>query len=434
MVVALVYLASLLVIWGIFYVIKTKQFAVNNGFIDLLNPGLVFLGLYLIYNYIAFFIDDTRMQKPGSLEYALLAFTGLLGIFFGTAFGSERVFSRPLSIRILSINKFHRNSFKLLFFSIFIIILMFHMNAGLAVVLTQKAITRQLARSGVLSGAFYLFPVAVAFYCMSLYLRRDKIIIIKILLCMCVTFGLFYLASSRGELLMALILFIYLWHYNVRRFSCKAIGVSFVALLFLMIILGIIRAGAGEGAGFDKLTRENVVINLNPKLLQPYKAMDRGFAIIDDCYPLDQYRYGTTYVCALEQIIPRFLLPWERHQSTGQWYLENYAPDLAARGGGLNFPPLLEAYMNFSYFGCFLLYSIYAFLINRFHMEAIRSERLSFSVIFNCLVATTLCQIHRHPFAAYFKNSIYLFIFAGCLLFFISSTTPDKVCSQKSDL
>lgn len=222
---------------------------------------------------------------------------------------------------------------------------------------------------------------------------------------------------------MTMVFLTFLVHYNIRKIPTVAVPLGAVGLVVLMVVLGIVRAGHGRSAGspVELVSVDALRANLNLRELEPYKAIVRGMEVLSDGSLEERgLSLGSTYLFAFEQVIPRAVLPWERHQQIGQWYLDMYAPELARRGGGLNFPPLLEAYANFGWSGCFLAPMIGAFIIQLLHSCATRAPRHTLIVLADCMMATTLCQIHRHPFPAYLKNSLYVFMLSGVLLLLTS--------------
>ncbi len=395
----------------------------KGGTVDVLNPGIVFLILYLIYNFIAF-IDDIALRQPGAAQYATLSAIGLAGITVGTVLAHYRRHVRGMpSARSIPLPELQVVSAVAVVLCVVLLLLMYARSGGISAILAEKAITRQLARSGVLSGAFYLLPVSLGLMMYSSIVLRNRISILLCLASLALLLVIFRVFSSRGELMMSAVFVVFLIHYNIKRIPWWLATAAFSVLFLVMVILGILRAGHGTGSEgmFSQLNTDRIRNQLHIEKLEPYQAMVRGMEILSDGHPRDgNLLLGSGYLFALEQVLPQAVLPWPRHQAIASWYLETYDPERARAGGGWNFPPLLEAYMNFKWVGCLVVPMIIAYFVQRLHIRAGFASRHTTIVLIDCMVATTLCQIHRHPFDAYFKNSLYIFCLSGFLIITVS--------------
>lgn len=125
--------------------------------------------------------------------------------------------------------------------------------------------------------------------------------------------------------------------------------------------------------------------------------------------------YGKSYLVTLYNCI----IPFTDSHTLSTWYLEKYEWDVLVRGGGRGFSAVLEAYMNFGFFGIFIVYGFYGWLISRLNTKS------SFNIIVYIIVMTSLFQFFRSESYSLWKNMMWFKIYPLVFIFFFSSK-PNK--------
>jgi hypothetical protein len=391
------------------FIIVARDYLVD-GRADPLNPGLAFLLYFVLYNYVSY-ARHWDFTIAGAEHYLELARLGLLGIACGSLAAyliipgsAKRIESRVVPINAIAVASFITTGLSFLF-----IVIMYQKNVGLGVLLESEAITRQRAKTGVLTGFFQTLPLSAGI-CMASLLRvrsRSRYLILGTLI---VAFSLFFIVfASRGELLAAFLLCIYLIHYNIRRIRLKTVVLLAVALFAGLQTMSIARAGMKDGprgmwAKIDGATLTGFLTQLDH--LEPHKSIMRGMSLVADGPPAD-YVSGSSYWNTPWQLLPARLSPWERPEMLEKWYVRVYDPNHYARGGGWGFQPLVEAFFNFGPFGCFLFFGALAFIVNILHLQSSRTPAGSVLRFANCMLACVLYEFMRGSFAGIFKSRIF---------------------------
>lgn len=390
---------------------------------DPLNPGLALLGLYAIYNFLAF-CESGALSRMGADSYLFLATLGLLGLMGGTVFAyATSSLSRrsPRSV-VLPVRPLFFAALLLVPVCLTMLALMYIQRVGsLGALLALDSSGRALSKGGVLSGAFPLLTCVSGIGLATSWRMTRTWKWTGMAVFLLTLFLVFYLAASRGELLGATLIALYLFHYNIRRISVRLVAVGLVSLVFLMVILGIARARQSDGVSgmLDLMTPQVIGEHLDFRRLEPYPAMLRGMNLLVDGPPDGQYLYGRSYLWAFEILLPQALYPGERPLTLEGWYVNTYDPYTAALGGGYNFPPLVEACWNFGPVGCFLVYGLLAWTLNSVYLRSQKTPPGSVARISVALLVPGFILLMQSPFSTYLKGSILLVLAPGwlfCLL------------------
>jgi len=386
--------------------------------VDLLNPGLTFLGFYVLYNFLIF-LDPEAATMLGASDYAALGMWGLLGILLGTcvAYSFNR-FGRVVSSPIVPPDRLLFSSLALTLFAGVLIILMYGRNVGLSELLSGDHYARNKAAGGVLSGAFYLLPLGAGFSIASLLKSRGLFRFWHLTLIIAGLGSLFYLSSSRGQIFQSFFLAMYVFHYNVRRISKKILLGGVSILLVLMAVLGIIRSRIDRSAAeiAEVMTGERIGQFFLLQNLEPYKCGVRAAELVADGPPDGFYLLGGSYLYFIPYLFPQKMALLPRPVKLEEWYANTYTPDIAEIGGGWGFYPLVEAYFNFGEIGCFFPFFLFSFVINRLHLRAMRAPSGSILRMMDCMLAGVLIESMRVSFAGFFKNYVFVFMLSGYLL------------------
>jgi hypothetical protein len=157
---------------------------------------------------------------------------------------------------------------------------------------------------------------------------------------------------------MPLIAFAWVWHRAIAPLRVTVIFPVAAALVF--IVFPVIRESR-NGAGQAKLSPQ--------VLLETYASIDNpGLAAISEMgasmgtvahtltlVPASKpYDLGAGYAYAFLTVLPNVFWdvhPTFAHGTASQWLVWTVDPQAAARGGGLGFSYIAEAYLNFGYFG-----------------------------------------------------------------------------------
>jgi hypothetical protein len=387
---------------------------------DPLNPGLAFLGLYTIYNFLAF-CDDWHLQRAGASQYLFLATLGLLGVMTGTvlAYAMSCLSRRQPASAVVPIKPLFFVALILTPLCVGLLVLMYILRVGsLGALLALDSAGRALSKGGLLSGAFTLLVCASGLGLATTWRMERFWKWIGMAVFFSALFFVFYVAASRGELLAASLIAIYLYHYNVRRISVKVVTAGLTFLILLMVLLGIARARQSEGISgmLEHMTPPVVVEHLDFRRLEPYPAMLRGMNLLLDGPPGGQRLYGASYLWAVEILLPQSLYPFPRPLTLEGWYVNTYDPYTAAIGGGYNFPPLVESYWNFGAPGCFLVYALLAWVFNSIHLRNQKTQAGSVARICLPLLIPGFILLVQSPFSTYLKGSFFLTFLPGWLL------------------
>lgn len=135
-----------------------------------------------------------------------------------------------------------------------------------------------------------------------------------------------------------------------------------------------------------------------------------------------KYRFGSSYL----QTFINLIIPVTGTQSLSVWYLENFAADVLAKGGGRGFSCVLEAYMNFSFIGCIVVFYLYGLLFKKLEVKGrgeVKSEAesgFSYKMILAFIFMTSIYLFFRAESYSLWKNMVWFKIYPTALIFWIS--------------
>jgi len=384
---------------------------------DLLNPGIVFATLYLFYNNMVFLDSDMRVA-PGATQFAYVSMLGLVGILAGTIAAhalprSSRAARSPVvpqaSVLFWGLS--------LAGLSIAMLLVMFVRNLGLEGLFTADAFERAAATSGVLTGFNLLLPISVGFALPALF-QKDRVTQAVVAGGVAAAMGaLFLISASRSEILYSALLFLFVYHYCVKRVRNTAILAIGATLLLILIVTGIIRGVSGRemDAVAEAVTVDTIFEQVGIQRLEPYRVGVNSMELVDHGPPEGEFLWGASLLYFVPSLVPRVIADLDRPQFLDAWYIETYAPDIAAKGGGLGFSPLVDAYFNFGAAGGLLVFFVFAYFLNRLHLNALHSPRFSRLRLMDCLLATTFIIVHRISISGYIKIYLYVYLLLGFL-------------------
>lgn len=420
-----IYLFFSILIWFQVSALLLQADRMRSGRIDLLNPGFIFATLYLLYSDLVF-LDPETWEANGATEFAYASMIGFLGILLGTMLAYTKVVSRrdPQS-PVIPTRALLYWGLLLAAVSTAMLFVMFVRHLGVYGLYQADAFERASATYGILSGFNFLLPIGVGFSLPALYLRGGAFRLPVAAAIVVVLGVLFLVSASRSEILYSCTISMFVYHRCIKRIPTSTILAISFCLLLILVITGIIRGRSGQGIDMVKeaVTRESVISHMGVSRLEPFKCGVNSMELIHDGPPGGKYLWGASLLYFVPYLVPSAIAKLDRPQLLDAWYMENYAPDVAVKGGGLGFSPLVDAYFNFGAAGCVIYFFLFSFLLNRLHVEAMRTAPFSRLRLVNCLVATSLIMMNRISISGYVKNFLYVFVLTGflflswCLLF-----------------
>lgn len=394
--------------------------------LNLLNPILLFAGLYLLYNAL-FLLDQNMRRQEEARDFLATVLVGMTGITAATLV-SGIASARSTTRRSPRVDRRRLVVFSLLLtvISSACLLAMFILNLGVGGLFTADSFDRASATRGILTGFNFLLPIGIGFSLPFLGYYRAPLRVLVAFSYMAILLVLFYVSGSRGQILHAFLLSTLVYHYCVKQISSKNLVLIFLALLLAMAVTGSVRGRMGQDSQglAEAVSKDSILQQMGFYNLEPYKAGIRSMELIEDGPPGGRYLHGKSLFYFIPYLAPRVLSFWDRPEMLEQWYVWNYDPETAYRGGGWGFSPLVDAYFNVGNLGVFLYFTFFTLLLWRVYVRALNGDQFSRSRFWLCLVSTTLIEIHRASIAAYIKNYICVFALAGFLL--LTFVTDDR--------
>ena len=197
----------------------------------------------------------------------------------------------------------------------------------------------------------------------------------------------------RAAAISVAIAYIWLWHRCVRAIPRTAILSLGALLLAIMPAIAAMRNLTGQ----DRISFDTFVQSVqDAKAFSAIEEMGGIWETVGHTITLvpaeRPYDYGASYGLSALTVLPNLF--WEVHPallygSPETWLVRRVAPWAAARGGGLGFSFIAEAYLNFGVAGCVLIIGALGFLLAR----AVRwaegvGHPLAFALVASALAAS----------------------------------------------
>jgi oligosaccharide repeat unit polymerase len=191
-----------------------------------------------------------------------------------------------------------------------------------------------------------------------------------------IAFAILSMSGSRRSLLMPLVMMLALFHYFRSAISARRAGVFLASVLVLTSAIGVLRLGQrGTDLGRDLTDVEQESVTAHFKY---------GLVPLEIIFGVNNLnlRYGSTFVAAITNVIPRPLWP-DKPDSAGLAITRDYLGDRWLGASNLNAGFLVESIMNFGFpigltFSFIGLTAAMVFLIHRYHLTigfALRDDR-----------------------------------------------------------
>jgi O-antigen polysaccharide polymerase Wzy len=161
--------------------------------------------------------------------------------------------------------------------------------------------------------------------------------------------------GGRSQAAMVLLPFVWLWGRCVRPIRNIVIAGVCLVLLVVFAVVGEVRTySANQRASIVSDMQTSFQDSAIATLSEMGRSMSTVAHTVDLVPSLRPYDLGASYFYSALALIPN--LYWDVHPTVArgtpqQWLVETVQPDVAARGGGLGFSPIAEAYLNFGWFG-----------------------------------------------------------------------------------
>ncbi len=192
---------------------------------------------------------------------------------------------------------------------------------------------------------------------------------------------MYFFLGQRNVAVMPLLSFAWLWHQLIRPISKFFLGS--VGAFLLLIVFPLVGASRNTG-GEDRLSVDallNTFISINNPLVAVLSEMGGSMNTI--AYTIElvprfrEFQWGADYLYALFTLVPNLF--WKLHPTVarglpGRWLTWAVRPDFAARGGGLGYSFIAEAYLNFGWFGAPIALGVIGFLFAKFTLWAAKSK------------------------------------------------------------
>jgi oligosaccharide repeat unit polymerase len=209
---------------------------------------------------------------------------------------------------------------------------------------------------------------------------------------------LFYLGDRSGAS-MPLIAYAWVWHRCIRPLP-RAMLITTGALMLIVLfpLVRSVRNTAGE-ARFSADHLADSFRSINNPVVAIISEMGGSMATVAHTLELvpgtRDFDLGAGYLAALSTVFPNLF--WEvhpaiSHGTASNWLIWQVDPTTAARGGGLGYSFIAEAYLNFGWCGFILLVGL-GFAYARFVLWADRSGDALRIAMLGCFLAFFL----RYP-------------------------------------
>jgi len=199
-----------------------------------------------------------------------------------------------------------------------------------------------------------------------------------------IAFVILSASGSRRYLLMPILMMLALFHYLRSPISMRVAGVFLAFVLGITSIAGVLRLSQRDTSSLDRDLNEDERDSVTAHFkygLVPLEVI-YGASVLD-------LHYGSTFVAALTNMIPRPLWP-EKPDGAGPAITKDYLGDRWLGTSNLNAGFIVESIMNFGFgvglpFGFIGLAAAMAFLIRRYRsvMLALRFHDRSVHTVFS---------------------------------------------------
>ncbi|HQH28118.1 MAG TPA: O-antigen polysaccharide polymerase Wzy, partial [Oligoflexia bacterium] len=202
-----------------------------------------------------------------------------------------------------------------------------------------------------------------------------------------------FTVGSRWQGGMPLVAFAWLWHRSIKRLPPFALVFAGAVMVFLLFpAIALLRKDSGIDRYSIAAFGDALAHTSNPAIAA-VEEMGRSMAtvahtleLVPDVRPFD---HGRSYLWALFTVMPGVF--WDLHPTTAAgvpsaWLVETVSPWTAARGGGLGYSFIAEAYLNFGLLGGLAAIALTGFLFSSLFRWAEHSGNVVNLVLIGCML------------------------------------------------
>jgi len=224
--------------------------------------------------------------------------------------------------------------------------------------------------------SFFIYP-GIMFLLAGSKGRKNELAVSLVIIALFSLVALFLGYRQKLELLIA---YVWLWDRIVAPIPRKVLLSSVAITLFVIFpLVTLTRNLPGqERLSLDLLLK--TLLSLNNAFVATISEVGGSIATV--AYTIElvpgirNFDWGMGYLNSLYILIPNFF--WKVNPaistSVSLWLIWAKDPVTAARGGGLGFSFIAEAYLNFGWFGTPLVLGIMGFLYGKFNLWAIKAN------------------------------------------------------------
>lgn len=235
--------------------------------------------------------------------------------------------------------------------------------------------------------------------------------------------------GERGTLLVAMV--IYVLAYTIHR-RIRTINFSYVVLISILYvcfnIFTLLREQSVDYKGFTKFfdTYDDRLYRLMNPANSEFGSAALNYRIFihrkGDDY---KYKLGQTYTEITTAFVPRYVYP-NKPKGIIFEFRDKYFSERKEMGStaGTGFSSLLEAYMNFGYFGPFLVYLLFMFLL--IYMESRRGRNRLFTDLLYLLLFNVFLIFSRSA-SQYILYTFFLYIAQIIVVVAVYKILPKKI-------
>lgn len=283
-------------------------------------------------------------------------------------------------------------------------------------------------------GFLYISIGLFAMFFASLGRSMDKYVIYLPIYLTSIFFVLFtnLLIGERGLLVVAMVIFFLGFTIKTRIIKVKFIYFVIIGLLYVAFsFLTLLREDRIKYEGFTKFitTYETTLFRIMNPANTEFGAPALNYRIFMELKdPNYNYKYGATYLEISTAFIPIYIYP---NKPIGIVYefRNTYFPERRKQGStaGTGFSSLMEAYMNFSYFGPFLVYFFFLFVL--VYLESKRANDNIFINLFY-LLSFNVFLIFSRSSSQYIFQTATFYLIQIALVVIVYKTLPKKVLAS----
>jgi oligosaccharide repeat unit polymerase len=278
----------------------------------------------------------------------------------------------------------------------------------------------------------YLCDLAAAIWGIGIA-QRQKVRVIDFLLfigSISLLLAICLIAGQRGPMLgWLMILFVSITYFrNIKKVGVK-IGVGVVVVYVVMSMIFNYRSLISRYMSTGDLSASKIYNN-SDRLSRNFNPANNEFGAAFGNFNVyikathnrsaDLY-WGTTYLQGFLIVIPGFLYPGEKPKQIAYEFRDKYFSVMAERSriSGTGFSSLLEAFMNFGYFGSFLFFILVGRVFVYLESRRMRRDTTTFFILVYLTLLPIAQSFHRGAFGGAVSEFIYKILFFMVMLFLV---------------